>query len=564
MYASRAGRAASGKTGAAWARAGRAASGKTAVQAAGEVESCDMPASAAGSSAGSAVPLQRHAGTTMAGYLVTLAELDSGALGSRSLDSGALGSGALDDGELGNGLAPQESRLVLARSDPTTRSGALGLEDGRLLAGAALVARRMRIPLVMVLATSGADIHGGVASLHGWGLAAKATASLTGEVPVIAILDGPVVSGPALMAGMADIVIMTDSAFCYISGPDMVREFTGIGIDLDTLGGPRVHSRLSGLCTMQVTSLADGLVLAARVLSYLPPNADTLPPPRDPLPPLARPLRPSGDSVPEARDPTLRSSASPRSSYPPGGTEPSSLASIVPAGSASAYDVRAVMEHVLDAGSILELRASFAPQIVTALARLQGQPVGVVANQPRSLAGTLDIAASQKAARFVRLCDASNLPIITLVDTPGFLPGKDLEWRGMIRHGAELAFAYSEATVPRIALILRKAYGGAYIVMDSKGLGNDLCFAWPTAEIAVMGAKGALQILGKSAPADDHDSLEMAYAETYLTPWVAAERGYVDDVITPDSTRDVLSEALTSLVSKRENLAGRKHDSGPL
>jgi acetyl-CoA carboxylase carboxyltransferase component len=191
-------------------------------------------------------------------------------------------------------------------------------------------------------------------------------------------------------------------------------------------------------------------------------------------------------------------------------------------------------------------------------------PAGVVANQPRALAGTLDIQASQKGARFVRFCDAFNLPIVTLVDTPGFLPGKDLEWRGMIRHGAELAFAYAEASVPRVCLVMRKAYGGAYIVMDSKGMGNDICLAWPSAEIAVMGAQGAVQILHRGADPEERRRLQDDYAAELLTPWVAAERGFVDEVIDPADTRSALGRALSMLASRREHLAARKHDAGPL
>jgi acetyl-CoA carboxylase carboxyltransferase component len=189
--------------------------------------------------------------------------------------------------------------------------------------------------------------------------------------------------------------------------------------------------------------------------------------------------------------------------------------------------------------------------------------VGVVANQPRILAGTLDIAASQKAARFVRFCDSFNLPLVTMVDTPGFLPGKDLEWRGMIRHGAELAFAYAQATVPRICLILRKAFGGAYIVMDSRGIGNDICLAWPGAEIAVMGATGAVQILHRGIESADRADREQAYEDSFLNPWPAAERGFVDQVIDPTDTRIVLCSVLRQLCTKRELIAGRKHDAGP-
>jgi acetyl-CoA carboxylase carboxyltransferase component len=213
---------------------------------------------------------------------------------------------------------------------------------------------------------------------------------------------------------------------------------------------------------------------------------------------------------------------------------------------------------------ILELRARWATPIVTALARLGGRPVGIIASQPQSMAGTLDIAASHKAARFVTFCDSFGLAIITMVDTPGFLPGRDLEWRGMIRHGAQMAFAYAEATVPRICLLLRKAYGGAYIVMDSRPMGSDLCLAWPSAEVAVMGARGAVQILHRRATPEEAAELALEYEESYLNPWIAAERGLVDDVIDPASTRSALISGLDELRAKCEHIAGRKHANGPL
>jgi acetyl-CoA carboxylase carboxyltransferase component len=219
---------------------------------------------------------------------------------------------------------------------------------------------------------------------------------------------------------------------------------------------------------------------------------------------------------------------------------------------------------VADHGDLLELWGRWAPQLVTGFSRIAGHPVGVVANQPRSLAGTLDIAASQKGARFVRLCDAFNLPIVTFVDTPGFLPGKDLEWRGMIRHGAELAFAYAEATVPRVAITLRKSMGGAYIVMDSKGLGSTLCLAWPSAQPAVMGAGPAVQILHRRAAPEERAELEAGYADRFLAPWEAAERGYFDMVIDPAETRKQVSRALLQVADLREHLVGRKHDAGPM
>jgi acetyl-CoA carboxylase carboxyltransferase component len=237
---------------------------------------------------------------------------------------------------------------------------------------------------------------------------------------------------------------------------------------------------------------------------------------------------------------------------------------ILPAAAAGSYDVRTVAAAIADDGHLHELWGQWAGNLVTALARVDGWPIGIVANQPLNLAGTVDIAASQKGARFVDLCDAMNLPILTLVDTPGFFPGKTLEWRGMIRHGAQLVAAYARATVPRLCIVIRKAYGGAYIVMDSKRLGNDMCWAWPTAELAVMGAKGAVQILHRTADEEARAQAEADYERDLLTPWVATERGYVDAVIDPADTRREVAAALETLMAKRELLAPRSHDTGPL
>ena len=236
----------------------------------------------------------------------------------------------------------------------------------------------------------------------------------------------------------------------------------------------------------------------------------------------------------------------------------------MPTISTGSYDVRKVIESIVDDGEYCELRARWAANVVTAFATIDGRPVGIVANQPVSLAGTLDIPASQKAARFVAFCDAFNLPIITLVDTPGFYPGKDLEWRGMIRHGAQLVFAYGRATVPRICIVLRKSYGGAYIVMDSKKMGNDLCLAWPGAELAVMGAGQAAAILQRRATPEERAEFERDYTERLLNPYVAAERGFIDAVIEPGETRAVVADALRMLEDKRERFPGRKHDNFPL
>ncbi len=426
---------------------------------------------------------------------------------------------------------------MVVRTVSSVRRGALSVKDGETIAEAARSARSLRIPMVMVLASSGADVSEGVASLHGWGHAARELSRCSGTVPILVAVTGPALSGPALLLGLSDLVVMTTDAFAYVSGPAMVEEFTGIRIGIHQLGGTAVHARSSGLCTIEAATEEDALAHVELLLGMLPANTDELPP-RNAASPVAVP-----------RDPSEAAG---------------SIADIVPPEATRSYDVRRIAASLADDHDVTELWTRWAPQLVTALARVGGRAFGIVANQPQALAGTLDIAASQKGARFVRFCDAFNVPLVTLVDTPGFLPGKDLEWRGMIRHGAELAFAYAEATVPRVCVILRKAYGGAYIVMDSKGLGNDLCFAWPGAEIAVMGAEGAVQVLHRRAAAEDRASLADEYAERFLTPWQAAERGFVDAVIDPEETRSVVAEALAALETSREALPRRKHTVGPL
>ncbi len=427
-------------------------------------------------------------------------------------------------------LAGRPSMVV--RSVSSLRRGALSMEDGKTITVAATAALNLRIPVVLVLSSSGADVSEGVASLHGWGQAARALAGCSGIVPVIIVVTGPALSGPAFLLGLADLVLMTSDAFAFVSGPAMVEDFTGIRIGIQQLGGTAMHVRSSGLCAIEVASETDALAHVAHLLSLFPAHGDELPP-----------LVPVGD---------------------PAHRRVAELREIIPTRSTSSYDVRLVAAAIADENDVTELWTRWSPQLVTAFGRIDGRTVGFIANQPQALAGTLDIAASQKGARFVRFCDAFNVPLVTLVDTPGFLPGKDLEWRGMIRHGAELAFAYAEATIPRVCVILRKAFGGAYIVMDSKGLGNDLCFAWPGAEIAVMGAEGAVQILHRRIEPHERGALQDDYAERFLTPWQAAERGFVDAVIDPADTRAVVAEALATLATEREALPGRKHTAGPL
>jgi acetyl-CoA carboxylase carboxyltransferase component len=419
--------------------------------------------------------------------------------------------------------------------------GAIGTAEGQAVERAVHLAVELGLPIVGRIASSGADVTEGVAALHAWGRVAKALTDASGVVPIVLLLVGPAVSGPALLLGIADHVIMTADAFAYVSGPDVVVAFTGVPIDRDRLGGSGVHERESGVATLVVADEHDAMVTLETLLSYLPSNHLEDPPREDTGDPVDRPC---------AR-----------------------AASAVPARATASYDVRTVVGDVLDEYSFFELRPAYAPNMVTGLGRLDGRPVGIVANQPMFRAGTLDIEASRKAARFVQWCDAFNFPIVTFVDTPGFEPGRDLEWRGMIRHGAELVHAYAEATVPRLCVVLRKAYGGAYIVMDSKNLGNDWCVAWPTAEIAVMGAPGAVQILyrrdlGAIADPDDRAreqlALETEYAERFANPYVAAERGYVDDVIAASDTRRVLADALVRLVTKREHQPNRRHSNTPL
>ena len=422
--------------------------------------------------------------------------------------------------------------VVWVEVDASDRKGALSSDSSSMLEHAAAEALANRLPLVCVMRSSGADIVEGFSALHGWGRAAKGLADCSGVVPTVFIVDGPAVSGPALLLGLADHVVMTEEAYAFVSGPTMVAEFTGVAIDADELGGAASHARYTGAATLVAADLPGAVELAGQLLAYFPAHNDEEPP-----------RWPTDDTIdrdtPEAGD-------------------------LIPASSTGSYDVRAVIRALADDGELLELRPRWAGNVVTALTTIGGMPVGVVANQPLALAGTLDIPASQKAARFVACCDAFNLPIITLVDTPGFYPGKDLEWRGMIRHGAQLVFAYGRASVPRICVILRKSYGGAYIVMDSKKMGNDLCLAWPWAELAVMGAGQAAAILQRRATPDERAAFEADYTERLLNPYVAAERGYVDAVVEPAETRRIIGEALLGLQDKREQLQARPHDNTPL
>ncbi len=423
-----------------------------------------------------------------------------------------------------------DRRVITFQVDAT--DSMLDLVDGEAIAVAAQVAKTYGRPLVGIVSAQGTDVLDGLNSLHGWGVAARHIAACSGSVPVILIVQGPMVSGPSLILGLADFVIMTADAYAFLSGPSMVADFTGLSVDNATLGGSETHARTSGLASHVVADLETALDRVADILSFLPDHVDDEPP-----------LLQCDDAI--ERDAP-------------------ELAAVIPATSTGSYDVRRVIEAVVDHGEFLESKARWASNLIVGFGRVGGRTVGVVANQPIALAGTLDIPAAQKGAWFVAFCDSFGIPLVTFVDTPGYFPGKDLEWRGMIRHGAQMAFAYAEASVGRVCVVLRKAYGGAYIVMDCKTMGNDLCVAWPSAELAVMGAKGAVQILNRRDTDEVRAQKEAEYARDYLNPFVAAERGYVDAVINPEETRRWVGRAITLLASKRELMSAKKHGNSPL
>ncbi len=435
-------------------------------------------------------------------------------------------------GEVRAGMADIDGRtVILIRADSPERKGALTPEDGDTMVRGLEMALEKRLPVVLLLASSGADANHGVAALDGWGRAARALSKCSGVVPVLAGVTGPAVTGAALLIGLADIVVMASESYAFVSGPIPVRNMTGVTVGLDELGGAAVHERSTGAAHVVVES-EQVLPTLSDILRFLPDHNDA-------LPPHVPTADPSDRLTPEAGE-------------------------LLPDTATGSYDVRDVIRSIADDEDFVELRGGWAPNLVTGFACLGGHPVGIVANQPIAIAGTLDIPASQKGGRFVAFCDAFNLPIVTFVDTPGFYPGKDLEWRGMIRHGAQLAFAYARATVPRVAVVLRKSYGGAFIVMDSKTMGNDAYLAWPSAEIAVMGATQAAQILRRGAEAEEIAEYVEHYDATYLNPYIGAERGFVDGVIDPADTRRELAGLVDLLLTKREALPDRRHDNTPL
>ncbi|MEU8953720.1 acyl-CoA carboxylase subunit beta [Streptomyces sp. NPDC048518] len=393
-------------------------------------------------------------------------------------------------------------------------------------------------PLVSLNDGAGARIQEGVSALAGYGGIFQRNTRASGVIPQISVMLGPCAGGAAYSPALTDFVFMVrDTSQMFITGPDVVRAVTGEEISQNGLGGADVHAETSGVCHFAYDDEETCLAEVRYLLSMLPANNRENPP-----------------AVP-AEDLTGRATGA--------------LLDLVPADGNRPYDMHRVIEEIVDDGEVLEVHERWARNIICALARLDGQTVGIVASQPAVLAGVLDIEASEKAARFVQFCDAFNIPLLTLLDVPGFLPGVDQEHGGIIRHGAKLLYAYCNASVPRISLVLRKAYGGAYIVMDSQSIGADLTFAWPTNEIAVMGAEGAANVIFRKqiAAADDPEAVRARVAKEYraelMHPYYAAERGLVDDVIDPAATREVLVRSLAMLRTKHADLPARKHGNPP-
>jgi methylmalonyl-CoA decarboxylase subunit alpha len=400
------------------------------------------------------------------------------------------------------------------------------------------MAESVGAPIIGLNDGAGARIQEGVAALAGYGGIFRRNVRSSGVIPQLSVILGPCAGGAVYSPALTDFIFMTEgTGQMYITGPDVVAAVTGEVVTHEELGGAHTHATRSGVATFVSATEEDCLDHVRYLLSFLPQN-NMEPPPAYP---------PSDDAE--------------------RGCE--RLLDIVPAEGHRAYDIRAVISEIVDDAEILEVKPQWARNIVCAFARLDGHTVGIVANQPAVLAGALDIAASEKAASFVRTCDSFNIPLVTLVDVPGFLPGSEQEYGGIIRHGAKLLYAYCDATVPRVQLILRKAFGGAYIVMDSKSIGADLAYAWPSNQIAVMGADGAVNILFRKELASVADPSGLRaersaqYTDELMNPFTAAERGLVDDIIHPADTRRVLISSLAMLRNKREEQPRRKHGNEP-
>jgi methylmalonyl-CoA carboxyltransferase large subunit len=429
-------------------------------------------------------------------------------------------------------------RLVhVASQDFTVGGGSVGEVHALKIVEMQKLALRTGTPFVFLADSGGARVQEGIDSLSGYAKVFHHNVLLSGSVPQISIVCGPCAGGAAYSPALTDFIIQTRGAQMFITGPSVIKQVTGEVVTMDQLGGPEAQMRYSGVVHFVAEDDADAVRIGQALLSYLPSN-NLEDPPR---------LEPAGDLGPDP-----------------------SLDAIVPDDPKQPYDVREVLSRVLDGGDLLEVQRAFAENIVIGFGRIDGRTVGVVASQPVALAGALDIDASDKAARFVRFCNGFNIPIVTFVDVPGFLPGVEQERGGIIRHGAKMLFAYSAATVPKITVILRKAYGGAYIAMCGRDLGADRVVAWPTAEIAVMGAEGAVEVVfrreieGAPDKAARRRELIAEYRERFAAPYLAAARRLVDDIIAPSETRPYLAAALAALETKRELRPPKKHGLMPL
>lgn len=439
---------------------------------------------------------------------------------------------------IGHGTVDGRQVFVFAQ-DFTVIGGSLGEAHAKKICKAMDMAMKMGVPVIGIEDSGGARIQEGVDALAGYGDIFYRNTLASGVVPQISAIMGPCAGGAVYSPALTDFVFMTDrTANMFITGPQVIKAVTGEDVSAEALGGATVHAGTSGVAHFAFPDEAATIAGIRRLLSYLPQNNVEDPPVVD-----------SGD------DPSRAAL---------------DLASLMPEAPNKPYDIRDVIARVFDSGEYFEVQPLYAQNMVTSFARLGGRSVGIIANQPKVMAGVLDINASDKAARFIRFCDAFNIPLVTLVDTSGYLPGVAQEHGGVIRHGAKILYAYSEATVPKLTVILRKAYGGAYIAMCSRHLGADQVFAWPSAEIAVMGPDGAANIIFKreideaADPAALRSEKIAEYKAEFANPYKAARRGYVDDVIDPAQTRPRLAAALGMLLGKRERGPSRKHGNMPV
>ena len=425
--------------------------------------------------------------------------------------------------------------------DFTVFGGSLGEVFGEKIVKVMDLALKTGCPMIGINDSGGARIQEGVVSLGLYGEIFYRNVQSSGVIPQISLIMGPCAGGAVYSPAITDFTIMVDqTSHMFITGPDVIKTVTGEDVAFEDLGGARTHNSKSGVAHYMATDEDDALDYVRALLDHLPSNN-------------------LEDAPAYEVEAELEVTDADRE-----------LDTLMPDSPNQPYDMHTVIEHVLDDGDFLEVQSLFAPNIICGFGRVEGRAVGVVANQPMQFAGTLDIDASEKAARFVRTCDAFNIPVLTFVDVPGFLPGTDQEWNGIIRRGAKLIYAYAEATVPLVTVITRKAYGGAYDVMGSKHLGGDLNLAWPTAEIAVMGAQGAVNILYRKELADASDPAAARqqfvddYQTTLANPYIAAERGYIDRVILPSETRVMVTRGLRALRNKRANRPPKKHGNIPL